>query len=205
MSQKAASFANGVEASKPESPLIVRSQVHPAVMVDQAKTNTIQPSNSAEHIPVDHRIGKEVDHGVRGDTENTDFQFVTEGLKSAVRSPEPHKGSVLQGQPQRLRDFCAKNTKRCSGVDAGSQADLPCARAEDDRYDDAFIFAGIVVDMREFEFVHTLPAAERHILISWNTREEGFADSCRSGRRSYVCQFRPVRNQSRAIKSHPFA
>ena len=71
-----------VEASNPESLLIVRSQVHLAVMVDQAKTNTIQPSNSAGH---------------------------------------PHTGSALQGQPQRLRDFRAKNAKRCSGADAGSQ------------------------------------------------------------------------------------
>ena len=59
--------------------------------------------------------------------------------------------------------------------------------------------------MREFDLVHTLPAAERHILISWDTREEGFADAGRRSRRAYVCQFRPVRNQSRAIKSHPFA
>ena len=41
-------------------------------MVDLAKANTIQPSNSTEHILVDRRIGKEVDHRVRDDAENAD-------------------------------------------------------------------------------------------------------------------------------------
>jgi hypothetical protein len=40
---------------------VVGGQIDPVVMVNQAKANPIQPAGSAQYIPVDRRVGKEVD------------------------------------------------------------------------------------------------------------------------------------------------
>jgi len=40
---------------------VVGGQIDPVVVVNQAKANPIQPAGSAHYIPVDRRVGKEVD------------------------------------------------------------------------------------------------------------------------------------------------
>jgi hypothetical protein len=44
-----------------ESSGIIRAQIDLVVVVNQTKANSIKPAGSAQYIPVDRRIGKEVD------------------------------------------------------------------------------------------------------------------------------------------------
>lgn len=64
---------------------------------------------------------------------------------------------------------------------------LPSHQSGAYRYHDAFILTTIVVDPCEFQLVHALPAAERHVLVPWNTGEERFADPGCVGRRANAC------------------
>ena len=52
---------------------VVGGQIDLVVVMNQAKANPIQPAGSAQYIPVDHRVGKEVDRRVRCKTESVEF------------------------------------------------------------------------------------------------------------------------------------
>ena len=60
---------------------LVRSQIDLTIVVNEAKANPIQPPRPAQHIPVNHRIGEEVDKRVRRKSESVDLDSVAVRVK----------------------------------------------------------------------------------------------------------------------------
>ena len=58
------------------------------VMVNQAETDSIQPSDPARYILLDVGSAKKVNRGMRYNALGRDFDFVSERLKLAVRRSE---------------------------------------------------------------------------------------------------------------------
>lgn len=130
-------------------------------MIDQSKTDSIQPARPAQHVFPDHRVREEIDHGVSQHAEHADFDLVAKRLEATVCCSESFVNTAGEVKAQRAGQLAAEQAEGGAGVDAGGQMNLVRAGPERNGDGDARVLIGIGVNAGKLQAAHGLPSTER--------------------------------------------